>query len=149
MHKSIRGFAMLRYFTFVIVLVSLPTPLSASKGLASYAEGKSFVVGIEDEDLLKSPAWKSDAQNPPLSARKAIELATEQQKALVKDSKGHKWEFVTADLTPDTSVDRWYWEVTFTAHVRPGGTPPGFESLRVIVLMDGRVLKPVIKPYPL
>ena len=93
-------------------------------------------------------SWKSDAPNPPLSARKAIDLATEQQKTLVKDSKGHKWEFVTADLTPDTAVDRWYWEVTFMAYVKPGKPTLREENLIVIVLMDGRVLKPAVRPFP-
>ena len=134
-------------FGVITVLVGLPAPLSAGMALASYAEGKSFYVEIHDEDLLKSPAWKADTKDPPISARKAIALAMEQQKKLVKNSKDHKWELQTANLTPDTSVDRWYWEVRFTAYVQPG--KPTAEFLRVIILMDGRVLKPVVRPYPL
>jgi len=137
---------MLRFVVAAIAVVGLPAPLAASKGLASYAEGKSFYVEISDEDLLKSPPWKSDAENPPISARRAIDLATQQQKMLVKDSKGRKWRFVTADLYPDSSVDRWYWEVTFAIDTRPEDLSPQ-ENLRVVVLMDGKVLKPVVRPY--
>jgi len=139
---------MLRFVLIIVALLGLPAPLVASKGLCSYAEGKQFYVGISNEDLLKTPAWKDHEENPPLSARKAINLATELQKTFVKDSKGHKWEFVTADLYPDSNVDRWYWEVTFMAYVRPREPTLRKENLIVIVLMDVKVLKPEVRPYP-
>jgi hypothetical protein len=51
--------------------------LVAGMQLAGYADDKQFLFTVWDEDLVKSPEWKADADNPPLAARVAIDKATE------------------------------------------------------------------------
>jgi hypothetical protein len=137
----------LRVLCLITVFLGASRSVPAQKWTASYAEGKCFKIDIRDKELLKSPAWEPDSPNPPLAARKAIEVATEQQRKLVKDSKDHKWEFVAADLTPDPKVDRWYWTVIFQAFAKAGQRTDDSDELRLIILMDGRVLKPNVRAY--
>ncbi|HEX4069849.1 MAG TPA: hypothetical protein VHX68_01715 [Planctomycetaceae bacterium] len=54
---------------------------------------------------------------------------------------------MTARLEPYWIADRWYWQVEFEgnrANVTNGtGVAPQF---RVVILMDGKVLEPIVKP---
>jgi hypothetical protein len=133
----------------LIVLNVRAVPLLAGKGLASYAEGKQFFTAVKDEDLQATPKWEATDDNPPLSAHRAINLATAMKNLLVKDSENHKWEFEAADLHFDKYVDRWYWEVTFWALSKRGQLPQHWAELQLVVLMDGKVIRPDVKPYPL
>jgi hypothetical protein len=128
---------------FVLVLICLPaTPSLAETTYISYAFGKVFKVTIADEAIDKSPAWKADADNPPLSAKKALRLATDLKNSLVKDSDEYKWKLKTLALEPATGL-RWYWIATFEAEFR--GFSTGLPNqLRLVVLMDGTAIKPVI-----
>ncbi|WP_254507973.1 hypothetical protein [Anatilimnocola floriformis] len=113
--------------------------------MASYAFSKVYLVTISAEDVERSPAWSDDAENPPISARKALQLALAMKNSLVKDQDNFKWQLKSAELTP--TFDRpgkWYWLVTYEAIFQGGSTgmPP---HLRLVVLMDGTVIKPVIK----
>ena len=55
--------------------VVAPVVCYADECFVSYAVGKKFETTISTADLRKSPSWEADAENPPLSARKAIALA--------------------------------------------------------------------------
>ena len=66
----------------------------------SYAPSKHYKVTITTQALEKSPAWKGDAENPPLSASKAIKLATDLREKLEQDTKEYKWRLGSASLRP-------------------------------------------------
>jgi hypothetical protein len=121
----------------------------ADEGIASYADGKAFYIAIRDEDLVKSPQWKAEAPNPPLSPKAAMASADRLMVALVKGSKLGRWCCVSATLSPARLVDRWFWDVRYEPET-PRRESTGIEThLRLIVLMDGRVLSPTVKPFPL
>jgi hypothetical protein len=108
----------------------------------------SYLSTVMDEDVKKTPSWDKHVENPPLSARKAIKLATDLRMMLVKDSDDWQWRFKGLTLIANNSSetpDKWYWMATFQASPAPGhglaGMPP---SLSVYVLMDGTVIKPVV-----
>jgi hypothetical protein len=127
----------------VAIFVWSRMTLCGGQSFASYAEGKQFLVEVEDEALLKTPEWSVSAANPPLSARRAINAASEARKTLVSDREGSKWEVLQVELVPDTDVDRWFWVVT--AERRAGDNKVGdLSTLRLAVLMDGTVVKPQI-----
>lgn len=105
-----------------------------------------LIVTLTDEMLQKSPKWSLQAPNPPLSARKAIRLATELQNKLVADTNVYEWKFLASKLCRDSDpeLDRWYWRVEFEAKVRPGlPRDDDPQELVVIVLMDATVVQPV------
>ena len=84
---------------------------SASFGLgntsiSSYTLDKVFTVTITDDALQFSPAWDLEKENPPLSARKAIGLASAKRKEMVKDSEEWIWRFTSAALH-ESDNGRW------------------------------------------
>ena len=111
----------------------------------SYSFSNQYVVRVSGEDLEKSPSWKDDAENPPLSAKKAIKLATEMKDSLVKDSKNYKWTLTSARLEP-AGGGKWYWLIYYEAQFPIGTGIP--DHLRLVVLMDGKVIKPEVRKYP-
>jgi hypothetical protein len=120
-----------------------PLPDLAGPSATSHAEGKRFMSWPEEKELVATPEWKSDMQNPPLSARRAINLATAMKNTVVKDAKDHNWEFVALDLVPNTYANRWSWEATFWAYKRPGHRANDGADLRLFVFMNGKVDRPL------
>jgi hypothetical protein len=113
--------------------------------MAGYAFGKSYVITIRGEDLKKSPAWDQAAENPPLSARRALKLATEHQRALIPAPADWIWQLQYIGLRE--TQGKWYWLAHFEASQREAfgiGPPP---DLYVAVLMDGTVVKPVVRDH--
>jgi hypothetical protein len=112
------------------------------RALCSFSLDKCYIVTITDRALRKSPAWVVEAENPPLSAQKAIRLANEKRARLVEDTYDWKWEIETVSLNP-AREGRWYWVVEYKAHFRghSTGIPP---FLKLAVLMDGTVVEPTV-----
>jgi hypothetical protein len=115
----------------------------------SGAFGERFKITVSREDLLKCPPWKAESPNPPVSAAQAIRRATEALKGLVKQNKElstRKWELESADLCFVKTVDRWFWRLDFEPRQDgTNGSVAASESLVIVVLMDGRVMKPSIE----
>jgi len=131
-------------FSLAVFLCGGPPLLAQTH--ESYGIGKRYIVTISEEALRKSPAWDADAENPPLSARKALKLADEKKAKLVQDSKSRKWELQAIALMPGGD-DKWYWLVHYEARPRVGGT--GINPfLRLAVLMNGTVIDPKVQDYP-
>lgn len=91
--------------------------------------------------------WESLEENPPVSAKEAIELAIRKRKALVPDQAGYRWIMKQSSLRPmDPEYGYWFWEVDFEqesidARMKSGRGP----NLRLAVLMDGTVVEPTVK----
>lgn len=67
--------------------------------------------------------------------------------SLVKDTKDYTWKLRRAALTA-AGDGKWYWLMTYEAEHRsekPSGVAP---YLRLAVLMDGTLVKPVVKDEP-
>jgi hypothetical protein len=136
---------MSRFFAAAFLIALLSPLVHASPTFVSYAFGKQYAVTISREALENSPAWKDDVDNPPLSARKAIKLAEELKNALVKDSKEYKWKLVSAELHPG---DKWFWLINYEAKFQLGDSSGIPNNLRLVVLMDGTVIKPEVANWP-
>jgi hypothetical protein len=138
----------MRLFFVAAIAVALSAPVvRAELTVFSYAFSKQYSVTVSSDALENSPSWKDDAENPPLSAKKAIKLATEMKDSLVKDSKDFKWSLESTSLRP-ASGDKWYWLVSYEARFQGAGSTGVPHNLRLIVLMDGKVIKPEVRKYP-
>lgn len=107
---------------------------------------KVYGVTVTDTTLKKSPSWKDDVDEPPLPARKAIELADEAKNALVKDTKQWAWRLESLGLRrriPRSGPEKWYWLARYETQLLDGGLGGRPFDLYVVVLMDGTVLSPV------
>jgi hypothetical protein len=119
------------------------------RAIDSHSIGNNvYQIYVNDEDLVKAPEWKADAANPPLSARKAIQLASQAKETLVKDSPTYKWEFAKAALRLDPKAPRWYWLIQFARRPRNGDADEDAPTRLIGVLMNGTVLKPTLDNSP-
>ncbi len=113
--------------------------------MASYARGTTeefvdLVAEITNDTLAKSPAWEANSENPPISARRAIDLAGKVKDALVRDTDDWEWHLESATLRKH--VVKWFWIVTYRASIKHGGLAGGAPYLELPVLMDGQAIRP-------
>ncbi len=117
-----------------------PPPWPAQVRIYSSLPDRYVVSTVTDQMLRRSPAWRSDEPNPPLSARKALTVAEPEKARLLKPSSEVKWSLGGLSLVP-WGRDRWYWEIEYHWMVGYGQTGPP-TTLRLVVLMDGTVIHP-------
>src|SRR5262245_41906772 len=79
--------------------------------------GKKYEFRITDEDLQKTPAWPPGQENPPLSARRATEIATKQMATLLPNGKDWQLEAITLRRVDN----RWIFVVQFLEPPRADG----------------------------
>jgi hypothetical protein len=137
---------MLRLLGSLCIIGALARPLVADIEIKNYVENRTIMVKVNKERLLRTPVWRTEAVNPPVSPKRAIGLANEMRKALVKDTARFKWRFVSAKLVRDTESERWYWKIGFEARVRAAEPPDYPQELELVVLMDGTAVQPIVTP---
>src|SRR4051812_37562608 len=108
---------MSRYLKPLVAVLVLCHPLHADIVAESRVFGQKYAVRVPEKAVEAAPKWTQDLDNPPLSARKAIEAATAMQKELVQDTDKYRWQFETVHLKRHQG-DLWYWEVYFLAEPR-------------------------------
>ncbi len=138
----------MRTLAIALVLAIWGVSHCEARTFHSYAFSKQYDVSVTTEALERSPQWKTGNENPPLSAMKAIALAAGLKESLVKDDEDSKWYLMSANLTPAAVEGKWFWLVEYEAVFQKGGSSGPRDNLRLVVLMDGTVIKPVVKDYP-
>ena len=108
----------------------------------SYHEGKQYESKVTIETLESSPVWADGQENPPLPARRAVELASAQLSKIVPD--GSKWGLQRILLQPVGS--KWVYVVEFLEpppadNLSPDGRRDTFS---VVVLMSGEAVEPTL-----
>ena len=116
------------------------------------ADSMQFVSRISREQLARTPAWNPDSEFPPLSPRKAADLA---QAMLHKIAAGRRWAQSDISLKPfDVATDegdhrdvRWLYVLHYGLLNDVDNNQSG--SLFILVLMDGTVIEPKpVTPKP-
>jgi hypothetical protein len=103
--------------------------------------GKTYEFHISEQDLQKTPAWAPDQDNPPLSARAAIDIAKKEIAALLPN--GKDWRLYEVTLRPVD--DHWVYLVQFLEPLRTdGGGQQLSNGFQVVVLMNGVAVMPRI-----
>jgi hypothetical protein len=103
----------------------------------------SYTVTVTREALDASPSWWAEQDNPPLSARRALQLATEKATQVVGERPGRLWKLESVELIPAGNF-KWFWLFRYVADT---GCCTGIPcSLTLAVLMDGRVVPLQIDP---
>jgi len=105
--------------------------------------GKKYEFRIPDEDLQKTPAWPAGQDNPPLSARRAIDSAKAQIASLLPN--GKDWRLYSVTLRP--IEDRWIYLVEFLEPLRGDGLGQQLSAgFQIVVLMNGVAVVPRVSP---
>lgn len=136
---------------FASVIVSPALAGEADYVRYSYFFGKRAALRLDYDEIRKTPKWDMESPNPPISAKRAIELANPIKMRVLKDIAGFHWELESVSLRPldprypDNELNKncWYWLVTYEAYpLLFTGPQPKFE---VAVLLDGSVVRPTIR----
>jgi hypothetical protein len=138
--------------THLVLFLALQTPAQVAGHVEySYAYGKRFAFTIKEPDIAMAPAWKADSENPPLSPRKALRVASDKLKELVPNTTN--WTLKSLNLRPwQEDGSRWYCGAVFEANPRREKSSDLFtsdgnpRSIRIPVLMNGASAVPVISP---
>jgi len=116
--------------------------LQAQLELKERVLGDNYLTRVSPAAFEKAPKWKDSDEHPPVSARKAIKLATSALESSIDTPKGWKWEISEAALK--SFRGNWYWQVTFESRRREGDGQFASTKLRIVVLMDGNAVKPML-----
>ena len=127
----------------VAIVVPAPQSLPELHVKISLAFGKLYTATATRAALDRAPVWKDDADNPPLSARKAIKLADEARGRQFKDSDEWEWYRQSVELC-DAGGGRWYWAVRYRAYYKDIVFLLSLPEIYLLVLMDGTVVEPTV-----
>jgi hypothetical protein len=128
----------------VVLGGSASAQLMSGYSASGKMNNKHYEFKVSQGDILRTPAWAPDADFPPLSARKAQEIARRQMQSLLGSGK-EQW--VLRETTIADMGDGMHF--VYIVQFEP---PPSGESctmcdfIRILVLMDGTVPKPMVKP---
>src|SRR5688572_20800619 len=103
--------------------------------------GKKYEFHISDQDFQKTPAWVPGQENPPLSVRRAIDIATRQIATILPN--GKDWRLYEVTLRP--VENRWVYLVQFLEPLR-GADSQLSAAFQVVVLMNGQPVAPKVTP---
>jgi|GEM_PF-3944002 hypothetical protein len=133
-------------FKAVVVLFAVIVPSAFGDDIerVSRAFGKRYTTLIPVDELARTPRWKIDEENPPVSARKAITLADALREKIVEDAERIKWKLESASIVFFGDDGLCYWKIRYRARI----TQPRFKGfvpdIDLFVLMDGTSIEPVV-----
>jgi hypothetical protein len=109
--------------------------------LASYHfAGRDYFCFVTESNFFGGPLWQPDKGEPPLSARRAVEIAQQHAKALVPKSDSFKPQ----EIALKTFIDMWFYVVQLApSNWRAPGTGRPMGPIKIVVLMDGTVAEAV------
>jgi hypothetical protein len=100
--------------------------------------GKKYEFHITDADLQKTPDWAPSQENPPLSPRRAMDIASKYLATLLPN--GKDWRLDRVSLRPIGG--RWIYLVEFLEPLRGDGGGQLSSGFQVVVLMNGVAVTP-------
>jgi hypothetical protein len=110
-------------------------------GCATYDH--SYTVTVTREGLDASPSWWAEQDNPPLPAKRALQLATEKATQVLGERPGPHWKLESMQLIP-AGTCKWFW---LFRYVEDGTCCVGIPlNLTLAVLMDGSIVPLQIDP---
>ena len=128
--------------SLLVVLAIVPVARAGELGFPSVAFGNSYQTIISDDTLQKSPVWKDNDENPPVSARQAMAAAEAVVARLIAPS--NEWRRQLDGITLTQKGNRWFWRAQFVWFPKDGGLGGLPPYMDVIVLMDGKAIEPSI-----
>lgn len=108
------------------------------KTYSYYSDELAFQFCLDTEQGADTPIWEQEADYPPLSPRKAIQVAQEVLHHMLRDFPYANPEFHSVALVkvPGAEKDWWYYEVSWS--VWPSDSASDRSSIELPVLMSGR-----------
>ena len=105
---------------------------------------KHYEFTVSQADILRTPIWTSGAEFPPLSARKAQDIARQKMQELLGSGK-QQWELRETTILDMGDGMHFVYAIQFEPP-SDGQSCTMCDFMRILVLMDGTVPKPIVKP---
>jgi hypothetical protein len=122
------------------------TDMSQTKAtFSSYHGGKRYDFEVTAGQLINCPAWLEGQDNPPLPARRAIEIATNYLSKLFSDAE--KWEMNGFSVIP--VGEKWVYLVQFIEPAPKNVSEHLITEFKIVVLMNGEVGRVKVSPWKL
>lgn len=131
----------------VLGAVMLAIPACAQDSAASYLSertGTRYDFTVTHAQIQRTPDWAEDADNPPLSPRVALARARADLRTFLPDAA--QWRHPEISLKEVGAPHKWIYIVKFEGPLPPNMSDGPVDIMRVIVLMDGTAIKPIITP---
>ncbi|WP_442506129.1 hypothetical protein SH528x_004957 [Novipirellula sp. SH528] len=107
----------------------------------SYPLGKAVETPITKDANSSAPKWRDTEESPPISARRALAIATKERNRIDKlldyDRKVWSWKLKAISLKPFDGGG-WYWLVEFEQFAPNVSIVGMIPFLHIPVLMDGK-----------
>jgi len=117
------------------------TVIVTSYSASGYMDRKQYVFEASKEEIARTPVWKPDAEFPPLSARKAQDIARREMQELLGSGK-EPWLLRDTTIADMGDGMHFAYVIQFEQPAPQGCI--GCDFMRVLVLMDGTVPKPIV-----
>ena len=107
--------------------------------ISSHFKDKRYDFEFSCDVLSTTPAWQNESEEPPLSPRAAVRVATTQLAALMQNAE--RWQLSQIALRPACDRSHWFYVVTFAP---PPSRPDGgaYSPFGLVVLMNGQAVEP-------
>ena len=96
----------------------------------------TYRVEITGADLASTPDWLPTEENPPLSPKKAMEVARATLTQLMPETT--RWDLVGIELHPTDVPNKWFYEVSFRESPRDYTVSRPLKGISTFVRMDGK-----------
>ncbi|MGI8638779.1 MAG: hypothetical protein ACR2MG_02345 [Pyrinomonadaceae bacterium] len=127
--------------TFFLSLNAVQAQNSTHGASFSYGENE-ISYKVSDLDLAKTPFWKPEQGEPPVSLQRALEIARANLPRFVKNADDFKVRHII--LSP-LGTDRWYYDFSFDCQGNECLKNSG-RYFKVLVKMDGEIVEPKVTP---
>ncbi|MFN7844391.1 MAG: hypothetical protein ACK5YR_18390 [Pirellula sp.] len=110
--------------------------------------GVPLILKINVKNIGEQPSWNTNDDNPPMSAKSAIQIATKFIGERLVDFPDAEWLITKITLLPlqASKGDVWCWQVSFT--LQHEGVTTGHEILcGIYITMDGNIIEPQEDPW--
>ena len=122
------------------------TDMSQTKAtFSSYHGGKRYDFEVTAGQLMNCPAWLEGQDNPPLPARRSIEIATNYLSKLFSDAE--KWEMNGFSVIP--VGEKWVYLVQFVEPAPKNVSEHLTSEFKIVVLMNGEIGRVKVSPWKL
>ena len=132
----------------IAILLGLGGSAFAGVFESYYASGtmdkKQYEFKVSQADILRTAVWAAAADSPPLSARKAQEIARRELQQIRGGGK-QPWELRETTIADMGDGMHFVYIIQFEPPSDGQGCI-GCDFIRILVLMDGIVPKPIVKP---
>ncbi len=140
----------IRFFLTSLFFLLVASSLSANAVHAQNSTlGASFSYGdneisykLSDLDLVKTPSWKPEQGEPPVSLQRALEIARANLPRFVKNADDFKVKHII--LSP-LGEDRWFYDFSFDCQGSECQKNSG-RYFKIMVKMDGEIVEPKVTP---